>query len=265
AVTTAGNPAATLRRQRGTSLMHRAAGASRVTKLRLNSPSKTESRQGERIFVARRLRSGRKLRQLLKPKTCLDRTDIGFRRCLRNDGELRGLHLEGFELTGATLRILCRHRIPHDPHRRIVGHHPFSDPEFPFRLPFVLSIAHRHIDRLASVGQVNDELRCAVALAGGWIERVYPEPDRLAALELIVQETIADVARGIEVDVVAKEDQPIAAGRIGERRWGERRDQDERRALAQVFHELTVTESPWQSKRKELSARMAAKTASKAE
>src|SRR5207244_13458195 len=163
-----------------------------------------------------------------------------------------GLHLEGLELTGATLRIFCRHRIPHDPHRRIVGHHPFRDPEFPFRLPFVLSIAHRHIDRLASVGQVNDELRRAVALAGGWIERVHPEPDRLAALELIVQETIADVARGIEVDDVAKEDQPIAAGLTGERRWGERRDQDERRPLAQVFHPLTVTESPCQSKRKEV-------------
>jgi hypothetical protein len=184
----------------------------------------------------------------------MHRTDGVF---LRNDGELRGLHLEGFELTGATLRIFCRHRIPHDPHRRIVGHHPFSDPEFPFRLPFVLSIAHRDIDRLASVGEVNDELRRAVALAGSWIERVHPEPDRLAALELIVQETVADVARGIEVDDVAKEDQPIGAGLTRKRRWGERRDQDERRALAQVFHALTVTESRWSVQPKDVSARTA--------
>ncbi len=52
-----------------------------VTKLRLKPPS-DEPAAGRRIFVTRRPRSGRKLRQLLKPKTCLIRTDIGFRRCL---------------------------------------------------------------------------------------------------------------------------------------------------------------------------------------
>ncbi|PYR00768.1 MAG: hypothetical protein DMF97_08930 [Acidobacteria bacterium] len=52
-----------------------------VTKLRLKPPSRTEPRRSERIFVTRRP-FGPQLRQLLKPKTCLNRTDIGFRRCL---------------------------------------------------------------------------------------------------------------------------------------------------------------------------------------
>jgi len=55
--------------------------AGSVTKLRLKPPS-DEPAAGSRIFVTRRPRSGRKLRQLLKPKTCLICTDIGFRRCL---------------------------------------------------------------------------------------------------------------------------------------------------------------------------------------
>src|SRR5881396_2528565 len=62
-----------------------------VTKLRLKAPSKTEPRQSERIFVTRRP-FGPQLRQLLKPNTCLNRTDIGFRRCLSHanrDPELR--------------------------------------------------------------------------------------------------------------------------------------------------------------------------------
>jgi phosphate-selective porin OprO and OprP len=53
----------------------------RVTKLRLKPPS-AECRDARRTFVTRRPRSGRKLRQLLKPTTCLIRLDIGFRRCL---------------------------------------------------------------------------------------------------------------------------------------------------------------------------------------
>src|SRR5207249_8815559 len=55
-----------------------------VTKLRLKPPSQTEPRRGERIFVTRRP-FGPQLRQLLKPKTCLNRTDIGFRRCRAAD------------------------------------------------------------------------------------------------------------------------------------------------------------------------------------
>jgi hypothetical protein len=52
-----------------------------LTKLRLKPPSDRPA-DGRRIFVTRRPRSGRTLRQLLKPNTCLDCTDIGFRRCL---------------------------------------------------------------------------------------------------------------------------------------------------------------------------------------
>src|SRR5438093_11572901 len=55
--------------------------SSLVTKLRLKPPSRTELRRSERIFVTRRP-FGPQLRQLLKPKTCLNCTDIGFRKCL---------------------------------------------------------------------------------------------------------------------------------------------------------------------------------------
>jgi dipeptidyl aminopeptidase/acylaminoacyl peptidase len=51
-----------------------------VTQLRLKPPSRTEPRRSERIFVTRRP-FGPQLRQLLKPNTCRNRTDIGFRRC----------------------------------------------------------------------------------------------------------------------------------------------------------------------------------------
>src|SRR5439155_19750341 len=54
-----------------------------VTKLRLKPPSRTEPRRSRRIFVTRRP-FGPQLRQLLKPTTCLNHTDIGFRRCVEN-------------------------------------------------------------------------------------------------------------------------------------------------------------------------------------
>src|SRR5204863_7156167 len=87
--------------------------------------------------------------------------------------------------------------------------------------------------------------------ARGWIERVHPEADRLAPLELIVQETVAWVAGGIKVDDIAEEDQAIAAGLSGEGRGSQRRDQDERGAVGCVFHAPKVTESASLSKRKE--------------
>ena len=85
---------------------------------------------------------------------------------LGNDGDLRGLHFERLELAGASLRVFRRHRVPHDPHRRVVGHDPFGDPELAFRLFLVLSVPHRHVNGLAGVAQVNDELE--------WPDRACP-------------------------------------------------------------------------------------------
>src|SRR5438309_2104894 len=51
---------------------------------------------------------------------------------LWNDRDLRGLYFEGLELAGAALRIFRRHRVPHDAHRRIIGHDPLGDPELAF-------------------------------------------------------------------------------------------------------------------------------------
>jgi hypothetical protein len=54
-----------------------------VTKLRLKPPSEElPRRHGEPSLLDPRPRMRPRLRQLLKPKTCLIRTDIGFRRCL---------------------------------------------------------------------------------------------------------------------------------------------------------------------------------------
>jgi hypothetical protein len=126
-----------------------------------------------------------------------------------DDRDLRRLDLERLELPGASLRVLCRHRIPHNAHRRVVGHDPLGDPELPFGLLFVLPIAHRDVDRLARKCQVDDEFGRPIPLACG-IDRVHPESNRLTALELIVQQTVAWVARWIEEDGVAKDDQALA-------------------------------------------------------
>ena len=146
---------------------------------------------------------------------------------LRDDRDLRRLHLERLELSGATLRILRRHRISHDSHWRIVGHDPFGDPELPFGLLFILSIAHRDIDRLAGVGQVDDELGRPIALARRRIECVHPEANRLAALELIVQETVARMTGRIEEDGVPKDAQTLTTGLTGKGRRSQRRKQDQ--------------------------------------
>jgi hypothetical protein len=102
---------------------------------------------------------------------------------------------------------------------------------------------------------VDDELRRAIALAGGWIERGHPEADRLAPLELVVQQTIARVTRRIEIHHVAGENQAIAAGLAGEGRRRQCRDQQQDCESEQVFHALKVTESAWSVHVKERASR----------
>src|SRR5207247_2104787 len=92
------------------------------------------------------------------------------------------------------------------------------------------------------VVQMDDELGGTIAHSGGWIDRVHPEPDRLAPLELIVQQTVARVTRRVEVDDVAEEDQVTAAPLPRKTRRGQQRHQDERRASAKAFHADKVTE-----------------------
>src|SRR5262249_6994471 len=121
---------------------------------------------------------------------------------LWNDRELGGLHLERLELARASLRILGRYGVAHDSHGGVVGHHPLGDPELALRLPIVLPITHWKIDRLAGEGEVNHEFRRAVAFAGRRVDGVHAKTDRLASLELIVQEAIFRLARRVEVDDV---------------------------------------------------------------
>src|SRR5262245_35132042 len=84
---------------------------------------------------------------------------------------------------------------------------------------------------------MNGELRAAITRARRRIDRVHPEADRLSPLELIVQETVLHVAGRIEIDHVTEQDQTIAAARLTRnRRRGQQRDQDERRASAKLFH-----------------------------
>src|SRR5262249_26473666 len=101
----------------------------------------------------------------------------------------------------------------------------------------------RYVDGLAGIGDVDDEFGRAIALAGGRIERGHPEPDRLAPLELIVQQTITWVTWGGEVAHVTQENQGIARRLAGERRWRKRRHHDDRGAANEGFHALKVTES----------------------
>src|SRR5262245_6592583 len=101
---------------------------------------------------------------------------------LRDDGDLRRLYFEWLELAGAPLWILRRHVVPHDPHRRIVGNHPFGHPELALGLAVCLPVAHRQIDDPAGVGEVHDELSRTIALSRG-VDGVHPEPDRFTSLE----------------------------------------------------------------------------------
>src|SRR5262245_21229799 len=94
---------------------------------------------------------------------------------LRDDRELGGLDLERLELGSAALWILGGDRVPHDPHRGVVGHCPLRDPELPFRLPFVLPVAHRNVEGLAGKVEVDDEFSRAVAFPGCGVHGVHPE------------------------------------------------------------------------------------------
>ena len=98
----------------------------------------------------------------------------------RERGDLRRLHLKGLELAGATLRIFCRDRIPLIPRKRILG--TIRRPEA------LVPAAVRSVDR-AWAGQRSCRRRSGERQvpsrdrACPWlIERVYPEPDRLARL-----------------------------------------------------------------------------------
>src|SRR5262245_16772720 len=161
---------------------------------------------------------------------------------LRNDCELRGLNLERLEFSSAPLRILRRHGVPNDASRRIVGHDPLGHPEFALRLLFVLAIAHRHVDRLAGVIQVNDHLGRTIALSGSGIDRIHAEADRLAALELVIEEAVLGVARRIEIDDVSEEHEMLL-GLPGDGGRSQERDQEQRRTASKCFHTHKVTES----------------------
>src|SRR5687767_11873566 len=64
---------------------------------------------------------------------------------LLDDRQLRSLDLERFPFADPAFRIASCHGVAHDPKRCIGRHDPFGDPEFPFRLLFRLTIAHRKI------------------------------------------------------------------------------------------------------------------------
>src|SRR5260370_41226200 len=102
------------------------------------------------------------------------------------NGDLRCLYVERLELAGAALGILRRHRIAHDSAGRIIGHHPFGHPELSFGLLLGLAVAHRDIDGLAVVGEMNHQLRRAIPLARRRVDGGQPEPHRLSPFEPIV-------------------------------------------------------------------------------
>src|ERR1043165_9916872 len=124
-------------------------------------------------------------------------------RSLRNDRDLRSLHLERLEFAGAALRIRGGDGIPHDAHWRIIRHRPFRHPEVTFRLAIGLMIAHRQVDGLASEITGDHECGRAIALAGCWIDRRHAKSDRFAVLELVVEEAVLRGPWWVKVDDIA--------------------------------------------------------------
>ena len=96
-----------------------------------------------------------------------------------DDRDLRRYDLERLELTGAALGVLLG-----------------------------LASAHRKVDRVATIGPVDDQRRRGIPLARCQIDGGYPEPNRIASSELIAHRAVEGNFVTEGVDEVAAHDQP---------------------------------------------------------
>ena len=104
-----------------------------------------------------------------------------------DDRDLGRLHVERFEFSGPALGVSSGDGVVDNSRHRVVRDLPLRNPELALRLLDVLPIAHRHIDRLAAIVEVHDELGGPVAFARRWIDRGKSESDAVAALEIAVE------------------------------------------------------------------------------
>src|SRR5579872_3356356 len=125
--------------------------------------------------------------------------------------ELRRFDFKRLELACTALRVLGSHRVTQDLRPRIIGHDPLGDPELSFRRLSVLAITHRKINSLATIIQVNHELRSTIPLARCWIDGGHSKSHWVAPLKPIVQRAISRLARPKEVRQIPIYDQAIAS------------------------------------------------------
>jgi hypothetical protein len=124
--------------------------------------------------------------------------------------ELRRFDFKRLELACTALRVLGSHRVAQDLGPRIIGHDPLGDPELPFRRLSILAIAHRKIDGLTTIIQVNHELRPTIPLARCWIDGNHSKSHWVAPLKPIVQRAISWLAGAKEVREITVHYQAIA-------------------------------------------------------
>jgi hypothetical protein len=90
---------------------------------------------------------------------------------------------------------------------------------------------------------MNDQFRRAIALAGARIDGRHAEANRLAMLELIVQQAILRLSWRVEIHDVAVDDQPAARRLPRHVGGGEHGDEHQRKTAYQFFHRDKVTKS----------------------
>src|SRR5262245_50969484 len=120
------------------------------------------------------------------------------RTLLLDDRELRSFDFERLEFAGASVLVGRRHRVAEDADGRVLRHDPLGDPELPLRLRGGCAVAHRNVECLGAVVQVDDELSGFLAIAGLRIRDEHPPADRLATLEAVSQYAIVRMARRLE-------------------------------------------------------------------
>ena len=137
---------------------------------------------------------------------------------LFDDGELRRVDVERFVLAGAALRVLRGYGVAHDSGGRIIRDDPLRHPELPFGLLLGLAIAHRYINGLAIVGQMNHDLRGTVPLSGGGIDNRHPEPHRLSPFVPTAQRAAVGLVQAEEENGIPVHAQVTTAGGVPARK-----------------------------------------------
>src|SRR4029450_1024946 len=170
-----------------------------------------DSRRSSPTTSCRRARSVRTRPSPRCPALPVTSTRIGVRS--RPDCQLRGLHLERFEFSAASVLVRGRDTEANDPDCCFLGDDPFGHPEFALGLRSRRAIPHRDVHDLAADIEVDDQLRRFLALAGGWISDEHTEANGLAALAPVPKDAVLRMTGRLEQSEVAVDDQSSLSGR----------------------------------------------------